>query len=480
MWRCSRLLWVFVALVSLMVFSAHRAAAQPYTAYPATNGQIPTVVITCPPAGSGASTPQSCSFGSGGGSNPAAIAPGSPASYGTPNQYTNSSGNAVNVTPTNGLPTDDLGLDGIISNGALQTSSDTPVAATGNITTQNLNPNGVATAGSAVTLAINGQGVTGVGIQGTYTGTLSIQLTVDNVNWISPTTNLIRNVVTGSLLSTISSGSIGLWQFDSTNMSAIRITALGPVTGAAVITLRGGSGQHMVALEGGNAAVGQIQILGQSFTAMDVAVGGGSSAGRAIQNACYYLSTPSALTTGQSAANACDTTRALYVNEEGQKATYSTVATVTLASAATDFFEFCGIASKETRLRSISLQGYATTATTANVQVIKRSAADTGGTFAAASVTSLDSANGAAAPVAQSYTANPSGLGTAVGTLRVEGLQFPLIANEGTPLVLTFGSPLNEQAIVLRSASECIGLNLNGATVTGGVVQINNIDFTVN
>lgn len=111
--------------------------------------------------------------------------------------------------------------------------------ASGNITTQNLVPAGVATAGSAVEIIANSQPSTTIQVTGTYTGALSIQATVDGNNWITMTgSNSLLNINTGVFSSTIASATIGIFQIDSSGFARIRITALAAVTGTASITIK--------------------------------------------------------------------------------------------------------------------------------------------------------------------------------------------------------------------------------------------------
>jgi len=113
------------------------------------------------------------------------------------------------------------------------------LTATGSITTQNLVPGGVATAGSAVSLATNGLANLMVQVTGTYTGALSLQITVDNVNWITVGGTPLFNVNTGTALASITSALQSIFQCSNvSSVIGVRITALAAQTGTAVVTMR--------------------------------------------------------------------------------------------------------------------------------------------------------------------------------------------------------------------------------------------------
>lgn len=121
--------------------------------------------------------------------------------------------------------------------------------ASGNITTQNSNPNsGAATAGSTVALtSLNGKGTVTIGVQGTYTGALTPQVSVDGSNWVA--LNQIVNVNTGVYSATISSAAVGAWQADIAGCANFRISANAAVTGTAVVTLQATDGTGLVAMD---------------------------------------------------------------------------------------------------------------------------------------------------------------------------------------------------------------------------------------
>lgn len=164
---------------------------------------------------------------------------------------------------------------------------------------------------------------------------------------------------------------------------------------------------------------------------------------------------------------------AILVNTESTKATYRIYAAITPAASTTDVFTLKGSATKTVRIRNVRFSGYYGAATVGNVSFIKRSAANTGGTSTSATAVPLDSSNAAATAVGTAYTANPSGLGTVVGTVASA-----IIVYNTTSATIPadfmnrdFGVR-NTQAIVLRGTSEMVAINLGSASPTAAFVEI--------
>lgn len=120
---------------------------------------------------------------------------------------------------------------------------------TGNITTQNLVPNGAATANSAIEVTLNGMSTLAIQVTGTYTGALSIQVTNDDSRWETITASSILSVITGVASATIASASIGVFQIDLSGFLKARVTGLAAMTGTATITLRAVSGTALVTID---------------------------------------------------------------------------------------------------------------------------------------------------------------------------------------------------------------------------------------
>lgn len=152
----------------------------------------------------------------------------------------------------------------------------------------------------------------------------------------------------------------------------------------------------------------------------------------------------------------------------GQRPFYSaTKVGLSPASSATDFFTIIGSATKPVRVISLSCSGTSTAAATALVQVVKRSAANTTGTSAAATAVPFSSVYPAATAVVKSYTVNPGGLGASVGVVAVGNLTTTTAAStavSGPTLTFDF----SEQNIILNGVAQTLALNANAASFSSG------------
>jgi hypothetical protein len=305
--------------------------------------------------------------------------------------------------------------------------SDTVVLAS-NITTQNLSPSGPATAGSAVEISLNGDSTLTTQITGTYTGALSLQVTVNGTAWVTVGGIPFLNLNTSTYLATITSALQSIFQSNIAGSIKARITALNAVTGTATVNLQASSATAMVSLDSslpsGTNNIGSVSII----------------------------SVPSA--------------------------TYRAAATaITPAALATDILTVTGSATKTINITRIDLDGVQTTAGQAVILLIKRSTADTGGTSTAVNKVPLDSLSAASTATVLSYTANPA-VGTAIGTLASTRMFLPgaTTASDAQGMSMTYGE-LGGQQLSLRGTNQVLAVNLNGTTLTGGSINVN-IEYT--
>jgi len=154
----------------------------------------------------------------------------------------------------------------------------------------------------------------------------------------------------------------------------------------------------------------------------------------------------------------------------GVKATYSASFTAIVPAATpTDVFVFVGSATKAVRLVRLILSGIQTTVGHPVVQLIKRSADDTGGTSTTATLVPHDSTSPAATAVFRSYTANPA-LGAAVGTVKSRRPLIPAAATAADGR-FEYKADLPSQGLVLRGVAQIVAVNLNAVTLTGGALS---------
>lgn len=153
---------------------------------------------------------------------------------------------------------------------------------------------------------------------------------------------------------------------------------------------------------------------------------------------------------------------------------YSAAATAfASAGSATDVFRIVGSATKTIRITRVEISGTTTAGSGISVSVglIKRSTANTGGTSVATNIVPHDSQTAAATATVNHYTANPSGLGTAVGAIRSTRSTFATAGSVQLPTVWEFGN-INSQSVVLRGTAEQLCVNFSATTVTGPLISI--------
>lgn len=164
---------------------------------------------------------------------------------------------------------------------------------------------------------------------------------------------------------------------------------------------------------------------------------------------------------------------------DGGKATYrASITALASASSCTDLFTITGSATRTIRVTRLEVIGQQTTAAAAQVIVLVRSTANSGGTSSNPTAVPLDSSSPGATATLNAYTANPT-TGSLVGNI-FAGYIFlaaPATATVGSDKVLLDYGNRPAQAIVLRGTTQVLAVNLNGVTVTGGAFDIN-IEFT--
>ena len=161
--------------------------------------------------------------------------------------------------------------------------------------------------------------------------------------------------------------------------------------------------------------------------------------------------------------------------------TYSSVAlALPPAASATDIACIAGSASKTIYLNRIDISGVAGTLVAAPFTLVRRAAADSGGTAAtttanwANNIVKMDTVNAANTATLISYSANPTINDTAPDYIRSSVVTLPTTAaavqNNGVSWVwdtTSFG-----QRPTLRGAAQQFCVNLNAVTVSSGLLQL--------
>lgn len=139
------------------------------------------------------------------------------------------------------------------------------------------------------------------------------------------------------------------------------------------------------------------------------------------------------------------------------------------AATATDIFTISGSATAIVRIRRLRISAVATGAAIGTGFLIRRSAANTGGTSATPALVSHDQGDAAPSAVVRTYTANPTGLGTAIGTLKELRIFFSVAAS-GQPerLLFDYFTTLGQKPITLRGAADFLAFNWGGAAIPAG------------
>lgn len=162
------------------------------------------------------------------------------------------------------------------------------------------------------------------------------------------------------------------------------------------------------------------------------------------------------------------------------KQTFSCSNTFTPAATPTDLVTLTGSASKTIRVISAKLSTQNTAAGSQQFFLIKRSGADTTGTFVTSTAVAHDSSNAAATATCGHYTANPGALGTAVGTIATERWASPVLVpgnfagvteDSGKEFLNWSPNSVLDQMITLRGTSQVLAVNFNGAALVAGQVH---------
>lgn len=161
-------------------------------------------------------------------------------------------------------------------------------------------------------------------------------------------------------------------------------------------------------------------------------------------------------------------------NPYNSRQTYSyAVDDLAVAALATDVFTITGSGTKTVRITRLEISCSSSTGIAVDFDLIKRSAANTGGTSSTITAAPHDSANGAATATIRAYTVNPAAVGAPVATVRSDRtVVFSGVTQPTQVVTWDFGSLRNAQEVTLRGTSEVLSINLDGATIVGGVCDI--------
>ena len=367
--------------------------------------------------------------------------------------------------------------NGILADGTQRTLIE-PRTATGNITTQNLVPAGVATAGSAVELDVSGYSGAIVQVTGTHTGALSLQYTVDGATWVTGASCFFNVSGTTAPTNIITSAANGIFRIPTFGAKKIRVTGLAAMTGTTVVTIISSAGSSY--LDAGNitSIISSVAISSTGGSAYlvkneDTAAATGD-AGIATWRVRRDTLTVSASATGDYNEMASTKYGAGYVkDEERQKATYSFSCEFTPAASATDILEIKASGTKTITIQVVEVYAFATAATVQPIDLLRRSTLNTGGTRTAVTAIKHEEADAAATAAVNFYTANPT-TGTLVGKLRAMPVYFAAAAGTAEYQVKKFNlGELNKPLVLAQNSTQSFVLNIRGSTPSGAVIAVN-------
>lgn len=182
---------------------------------------------------------------------------------------------------------------------------------------------------------------------------------------------------------------------------------------------------------------------------------------------------------GNSITSAPGATSALYVSSDGTKATYRyCLLAFAMVAAPTDAVVIQGSGTKTLRVKRVKVTGQATAQGSMPVQLIRRSAANSGGGAALTGITAAkhDTNDAAAtATVSSVGTANFASLGASAGIIGVDRLGMSALATGtaglGEAVIWDFATR-QDKAVIIRGTSDFLCINFNGAAIpAGGVVD---------
>lgn len=159
---------------------------------------------------------------------------------------------------------------------------------------------------------------------------------------------------------------------------------------------------------------------------------------------------------------------------QGKKTFAFTATAFTPAATPTDLCIIGGSASATIRVIGATFGGTATAAANFQILTVKRSSANTGGTFVAGTVVPLDSNDTSVAPTVGHYTANPT-LGGTVGTVSRRWVGMPIAGTAGQFIGENL-SPVADASrldrpVTLRGTAQQLALNGNGAALPAGAAN---------
>jgi hypothetical protein len=330
-------------------------------------------------------------------------------------------------------------------------------------------------------------------LTGTFTGVnITFEFSLDSTNgtdgsWFG-LLGTRTNAETIELVSgVVATGLVYGWQFGlPAGTTYIRARATAFTSGTANVTWKPGAFAYdpvarVSTLGTGTATVGSIASIGTSVTPGTAAANLGKAEDAVATSGdtgVFALAVRrDTLTTGSSATGdynefAVDQYGAQLVRSfEKHAKTYSASAKTSLAVSARDVMMIPGNAVTVVYVTKLIISGTATVARLQDLQVVRRSTANTGGTSSSMSVAQHDSTDAAPSSTPITYTANPSALGTLAGTIRQSFLALGTPASsDDNIIVFDFGD--KGRPVVLRGTTQSLCIDMSATSLSGDVLSV--------
>lgn len=269
--------------------------------------------------------------------------------------------------------------------------------------------------------------------------------------------------------STVTFNVTGTWvatlAFQGSVDGGVNYTAIiANLTAQAVSTLLSGNDRAIVSCAGYT----HIRVIATAFTSGTANIDW--SAGQGQQLSQVWNTNAASLAT-RASQGATGTTAWLVETRANTLATYGAGSVgLATATAATDVFTITGSATKTVKITYIEISGTSTLGASVDIELIKRSSADSGGTSTSVVVVPVDSNSAAGTATVLRYTANPT-LGTNLRSVRAARYAFPTAGSANQSLIWNFGG-LPSEPPTLRGTSQQFAINFNATTVGGASISI--------
>ncbi len=169
------------------------------------------------------------------------------------------------------------------------------------------------------------------------------------------------------------------------------------------------------------------------------------------------------------------------------KATYFAAGTFTPPATPTDMVTIFGSATRTVRVVAFIITTTNTAAGSQQFSLIKRTTANSGGTLVAATAVTADVADSAATATVGHYTANPSGLGAAAGTINIRRAASPaavpasfagVVRDAGVDMLDVGANTSLNKIAVLNGTGQGLCLNFGGAALVAGQTHAYQVVWT--